>query len=312
MDTRRIAAALAALYFVWGSTFVAVMIALRSFPPLTLSSLRYLLAGLVVLAWARRKEGPLRVSARELLDASVVGFGLLVVGTGTIAWAEQRLASGLTAMLVATVPLWTVVLERMVLRERVGLATGLGLVAGLGGVGLLLQGGGSVDLLAAGAIVISSLAWAGASLYARRTTLGARPLTATGLQMVTAAGLLAVASAAGGELGRIQPERISAVSAGAFVYLAVVGSLVGYLCYVWLNANAPSTLVSTYAYVNPAVAVVLGWLLLGEEIGLRTLLAGAAILAAVMLIVTAKSAPARAKVVQLPARIRDAALERAA
>src|SRR3989442_10929699 len=133
MDIRRVAAALGGLYFIWGSTFVGVMIGIRSIPPLVLTSFRYGIAGALVLLWARRKEGPLRLSARELLDAAIVGFGLLVVGTGTIAWAEQRLASGLTAMLVATVPLWTVVLERMVLRERVGLATGLGLVAGLGG-----------------------------------------------------------------------------------------------------------------------------------------------------------------------------------
>src|SRR6267378_2956941 len=148
--TRRASLALATLYFVWGSTFVAVMIAIRSFPPLALSSLR--------------------ASPRELLDASIVGFGLLVVGTGTIAWAEQRLASGLTALLVATVPLWTVVLDRVVGRERVGLPVGVGLLFGLLGVGLLLQGGGNVDLLAAGAIVLSSLAWAGCSLYARRTS----------------------------------------------------------------------------------------------------------------------------------------------
>src|SRR5438876_288023 len=193
MDIRRVAAALGGLYFVWGSTFVAIVIAIRSFPPLALSSLRYGLAGVVVLLWARRKEGPLRLSARELLDAAIVGFGLLVVGTGTIAWAEQRLASGLTALLVATVPLWTVVLDRVVGRERVGLPVAAGLLFGLVGVGLLLEGGGGIDLLAAGAIVLSSLSWAAASLYARRRGPGGRPLTSAGLQMVTASALLAIA-----------------------------------------------------------------------------------------------------------------------
>ena len=310
--TRRASLALATLYFVWGSTFVAVMIAIRSFPPLALSSLRYALAGVVVLLWARRKEGPLRASPRELLDASIVGFGLLVVGTGTIAWAEQRLASGLAALLVATVPLWTVVLDRVVGRERVGLPVGAGLLFGLLGVSLLLEGGGNVDLLAAGAIVLSSLAWAGCSLYARRTSADRRPLTSAGLQMVSAAGLLAVASGTGGELGRFHLGRISPASWGAFVYLAVVGSLVGYMCFIWLNDNAPATLVSTYAFVNPAVAVLLGWAILGEGIGVRTLLAGAAILTAVVLIVAAKSEPARARVLRLPARVRDAAFQRAA
>ena len=255
-------AALAALYFVWGSTFVAVMIAIRSLPPFVLSSLRYLLAGMVVLAWARRKEGPLHVSPRELLDSSIVGFGLL---------------------------------------------------AGLGGVALLLGGGGSVALLPAGAIVLSSLVWAACSLYARRTPLGSRPLTSAGLQMLTAAALLAVAGGASGELGHVRPGAISAASAGAVAYLVVAGSLVGYLCYVWLNANAPSTIVSTYAFVNPAVAVLLGSLLLGEPINGRTLLAGAAILVAVILIVAGRSTDEEPdNVVRLPARLPEPALEQAA
>src|SRR5207244_9514953 len=143
------------------------------------------------------------------------GFGLLVVGTGTIAWSEQRIPSGLAALLVATVPLWTVVLDRLVHGIRVGLVTTLGLVAGLIGVALLLQGGGSVDLVAATAVVIASLGWAAASLYARRRE-GPSPLTAAGLQMVTAAGFLAVAGGARGELGHVQLERISAASAVAF------------------------------------------------------------------------------------------------
>jgi len=308
-----VTAALAALYFVWGSTFVAVMIAIRSLPPFVLSSLRYLLAGMVVLAWARRKEGPLHVSPRELLDSSIVGFGLLVVGTGTIAWAEQRLSSGLTALLVATVPLWTVVLDRAVLGARIGRATELGLLAGLGGVALLLGGGGSVALLPAGAIVLSSLVWAACSLYARRTQLGSRPLTSAGLQMLTAAALLAVVGGASGELGHVRPGAISAASAGAVAYLVVAGSLVGYLCYVWLNANAPSTIVSTYAFVNPAVAVLLGSLLLGEAINGRTLLAGAAILVAVILIVAGRSTDEEPdNVVRLPARLPEPALEQAA
>jgi drug/metabolite transporter (DMT)-like permease len=312
MDVRRVAAALGGLYFIWGSTFVAVMIGIRSIPPLALTSLRYGIAGALVLVWARRKEGPLRPSGRQLLDAALVGFGLLVVGTGTIAWAEQRIPSGLAALLVATVPLWTVLLERTVHGVRVGLTTMLGLVAGLIGVALLLQGGRAVNLVAAGAVIVASLGWAGASLYARRTTLVARPLTSAGLQMVTAAGLLSVASGASGELGRIRPEGISVASAGAFVYLVVVGSIVGYLSFTWLNGNAPPTLVSTYAYVNPAVAILLGWLLLGEAIGGRTVLSGAAILSSVVLIVTARSARARASVLRFPARVREAAFSRAA
>lgn len=313
MVSRRAAAALGTLYVVWGSTFVAIVVAIRSVPPLALSSARYGLAGVLVLLWARRTEGPLRVSLRQLLDSAVVGFGLLVVGTGTIAWAEQRLPSGLTALLVATVPLWTVVLDRVVGRDRVGLPVGLGLGFGLLGVALLLQGGGHVDLVAAGAIVVSSLCWAVASRYARRTLRPDRPLTGAALQMLSASALLAVASATGGELGRLHPDRIGGTAVGAFLYLSLVGSLVGYLCFTWLNnGNAPATLVSTYAFVNPAVAVVLGWVVLGEGITGRTVLAGAAILVSVVLIVTAKSEPARAKVLRFPARVREAALQRAA
>ena len=286
------------------------MVGIRSVPPLALTSLRYGLAGALVLVWARRKEGPLRASPRGLLDASIAGFGMLVVGTGTIAWAEQRISSGLAALLVATVPLWTVVLDRLVNGVRIGLVTWLGLGAGLFGVALLLNGGGSVSVVASGAVVLASLGWAGASLYARRTAPGGRPLTTAGLQMLTAAGLLAVASLAGGEYARF--HALTFAVGGAFAYLVVVGSIVAFLSYTWLNANAPPALVSTYAYVNPAVAVLLGWLLLGEHVGARTAVAGLAILASVVLIVTARSPRARATVLQFPARVREAALSRAA
>jgi drug/metabolite transporter (DMT)-like permease len=311
--TRRASLALATIYLVWGSTFVAVMVAIRSFPPLALSSLRYALAGSLVLLWARRKEGPLRVSARDLLDCAIVGFGLLVVGTGTISWAEQRIPSGLTALLVATVPLWTVLVGRVFGREQVGFPVALGLLFGLAGVGLLLRGGGGVDLVAAGAVVVSSLVWAVTAHYARRTRLGdAAPLTSAGFQMLAAGVLLAVASGSAGEPGRIHLGAVSPVGVGAFLYLALAGSILAFLSFTWLNANVAPTLVSTYAFVNPAVAVVLGWAILGEGIGGRTLLAGAAILVSVVLIVTGKSEPARAKVLRLPARLRDAAFERAA
>jgi drug/metabolite transporter (DMT)-like permease len=310
MDIRRVAAALGGLYVIWGSTFVAVMVGIRSVPPLALTSLRYGLAGALVLLWARRREGPLYVSGRGLLDAAIAGFGMLVIGTGTIAWAEQRISSGLAALLVATVPLWTVVLDRLLNGVRIGAVTTVGLGAGLFGVSLLLNGGGSVDVLASGAVVVSSLGWAGASLYARRTAPEGKPLTSAGLQMVTAAGLLSVASAAGGEYTRFHP--VTAAVGGAFAYLVVVGSIVAYLSYTWLNANAPVALVSTYAYVNPAVAVLLGWLLLGEHVGARTAVAGLAILASVVLIVTARSQRARATVLRFPARVREAALQRAA
>jgi drug/metabolite transporter (DMT)-like permease len=310
MDIRRVSAALGGLYFIWGSTFVAVMIGIRSVPPLALTSLRYGLAGALVLLWARRTEGELRLTARALLDSAIVGFGMLVVGTGTIAWAEQRISSGLAALLVATVPLWTVVLDRFVNGVRIGLVTTAGLGAGLLGVAMLLNGGGSVDVVASAAIVVSSLAWAGAALYARRTTPAHKPLTSAGLQMVTAAGLLAVASTSSGEYAHFRA--LTSAAAGAYAYLVIVGSIVGYLSFSWLNRNAPPALVSTYAYVNPAVAVLLGWLLLGEHVTARTALAGLAILASVVLIVTSRSPRARATVVQLPARVRQAALSRAA
>jgi len=310
--TRRATLPLAAIYLVWGSTFVAVMIAIRSFPPLALSSLRYALAGALVLAWARRREGPIRASSCELLDMSIIAFGLLVVGTGTIAWAEQRIPSGLAALLVATVPLWTIVLDRAVGGQRVGLPVVLGLLFGLLGVGLLVQGGGSVDPVAAGAIVLSSLLWAAGARYARGRSLTGRPLTSAGLQMVAASALLAIASCAGGEPAHLDVGAISTEALGAFLYLALVGSILAFLCFTWLNAHMSPTLVSTYAFVNPAVAVVLGWAILGEPIGVRTLLAGAAILVSVVLIVTARSEPARAKVLRLPMRVRDAALQRAA
>jgi drug/metabolite transporter (DMT)-like permease len=310
---RRLLAALAAVYLIWGSTFLAIAIAIRTVPPLALSSLRYLLAGTIVLGVAWWREGAPRVSLRQLLDAGVVGFGLLAVGTGTIAWAEQRLHSGLAALLVATVPLWTVLLDRVVFGVRIGVATALGLAFGLGGVVLLVGGSaGKVDLLAAGAVVLSSLGWAGASLYARRRPLAGRPLTAAAWQMLLAGAVLGVGSAAFGEVPRIHPHAISPAAIGAFFYLVVVGSLVAYLAYLWLNANASPTVASTYAYVNPAVAVLLGWAALGESITGRTLLAGAAIVVAVVLSVGVRPLRARGTVHELPARVGEAAYDRAA
>jgi drug/metabolite transporter (DMT)-like permease len=294
-----VAVALATVYVVWGSTYLAIRITDRTMPPMLMSSVRFVVAGAALYAFASR--GRARPTLRQWGAAAIVGGALLLVGNGGVAWAETRLDSGLAALIVAIIPLWVAVLDRAVFGRRLSLLAIVGLVVGFAGVALLVRPGGGVDVLAALTLLGTTGAWAAGSLYARGAALPESPLLAASMQMLCASVMLAVAGVAFGEPGRVHTDAFSAKPVAAWFYLVVVGSLVAFSAYAWLLKNVKIGVVSTYAFVNPVVAVGLGALFLGERITATTLLAGASIVVAVILIVTGREpkprlagAPARA------------------
>jgi drug/metabolite transporter (DMT)-like permease len=297
----KIAFALGIVYAVWGSTYLAIAVADRTLPPLLMLAVRFGLAGGLLYLWSawRGDVATARPGRREWTAAAVVGGLLLFVDTGGIAWAEQRVASGLTALLVASVPLFTALVDRTVFGVRLSFGALAGIATGLLGVVLLVGQSAHVDPVGAAVILGAALAWAAGSAYARVAPLPDAPFLSAAMQMLCAAALLAVAGAAMGELGRVHPAAISPGSVAAFGFLVVFGSIVAFTAYGWLlRSGASSVLVSTYAYVNPAVAVLLGWLLGGEAVGGRELAAGVVILASVGMLVLARE-PAHRETAEL-------------
>ena len=298
------AIALATIYLVWGSTYLAIRVTDRTMPPLLMSSARFLIAGVALYAFASR--GRARPTLREWRAAAIVGAALLVAGNGGVAWAETRLASSLAALLVAMVPLWVALMDRAFLGRRLSSSAIAGLVVGFAGVALLVRPGGGGDVLAMLLLVGTTAAWAGGSLYARGAALPASPLLSASMQMLAAGAFLAVAGLATGETGAISSHSFSTKPVIAFVYLALVGSLIAFSTYAWLLKNVRISLVATYAFVNPVVAVALGTIFLNEKISWSTIVAGAAIVVAVVLIVTARP-PKQPEVVELSEPLEAAA-----
>ena len=289
-----VATALAIVYVVWGSTYLAIRVGLDSFPPFLLAGIRFLLAGGVLYALTIRRGDAAgdRPGRPQWLGAVVVGGLLLVGGNGAVTWAEQTVPSGIAALLVATVALWMPLLGWLMYRERLTWRAVVGLAIGFAGVAILVQPGSpaSSSLVGMFAVLFGSVSWAVGSLLSRRLSLPARPLVATAMEMLAAGAMFMVLSAATGEFGRFEPAAVTLRSASAVAYLAVFGSIVAFSAYIWLLRTVDTSVVSTYAYVNPAVAVVLGWGLLAEPLDVRTVVAGGVIIAAVALIVSARSA----------------------
>jgi drug/metabolite transporter (DMT)-like permease len=288
----KVAVALATVYLVWGSTYFGIRVAIRTVPPLSMAALRFLVAGGLLYAWAVRRgdrDGD-RPGLAQWAAGAVVGVLLLAAGNGAVTWGEQRIPSGVAALLVATVPLWMAILGRLALGERLRWTAVLGLAAGFGGLVLLVRPSGTHRLDAAATAVVlgGALAWASGSVWSRRAPLPRRPLVGAGMEMLAGGAALALAAVAGGELGRLHPDRFSAASLVAVAYLVVFGSLAAFTAYAWLLRNVRTSVAATYAYVNPVVAVALGWGFGGEPVSGRTLLAGAVIVAGVGLIVTAR------------------------
>ncbi len=281
----RVLAAFFAIYFIWGSAFLGVSFAIETLPPLASAGVRFLIAGSVLYAWARHR-GAARPMPVNWTSAVTVGAALILFGTGGAVWAQQHIPSGIAAMLATTVPLWIVLLDW--LRPGGSKPTSrimIGLLAGFAGIGLLtgpaaMPGGGHIDRVGALVMLLSSFAWAAGSLYARRARMSSCPLLSTAMQLLTGGALLVVAGLALGEWKRFDIAQVSVTSLWAFGFLTI-GSLVAYTAYTWLMTVESPARISTYAYVNPVVAVLLGWTLAGEVLDTRTVLALGVILAGV-------------------------------
>jgi drug/metabolite transporter (DMT)-like permease len=286
--------ALGSVYVIWGSTYLAIAVAIRTLPPFLMASVRFVFAGALLYAWAIRRgdrRGD-RPTGRQWVAAFVVGGLLLVGGNGGVVWSEQYVPSSIVALIVATVPLWMALIDRLVNGQRLALQAVTGLVIGFAGLVLLVGGpGGRFNLAGVIVVVGASLSWAIGSIYQRAAPLPARALVGISMEMMGGGILLGVVGILSGEIGQVHLSRISGDSLLALGYLVVFGSWIGFSAYLWLLRVAPVSLVGTYAYVNPVVAVFLGWWLLSEPITLRTLGAAAVILAGVALIVTARAIP---------------------
>jgi drug/metabolite transporter (DMT)-like permease len=283
------------VYVVWGSTYLAIRYGIATIPPFFMASARFLAAGAVLYAWCRLR-GAARPTSLEWRATLIVGTLLLVLGNGGVTWAEQRLPSGVTALLVATEPLWLVGLawaSRTTGRPTWFQFLGVGL--GLAGVAFLMWPSGHVTgqggmLVSAGVVLVAACAWAAGSLYAPRAPLPSNRAFAAGMQMLTAGALLAIAGLATGETSQLNMAHVSMPSIIGLAYLAVFGSLVAFSAYSWLLDKATPARLSTYAYVNPMIAVLLGWLIAGEPLGIRALGSMALIVVAVILLTLPREA----------------------
>lgn len=285
-------AALLVIYIVWGSTYLAIRFAVETIPPFVMASVRFLLAG-ALLFIVRRAQGDPVPTRREWLGGGTLGLFLLLGGNGGVSWAEQYVPSGLTALLVASSPLWMLLLEAVLPGGRRPTRRAvLGVIAGFAGI-LLLFWPGEGSLLAinpagALAVLVATLSWAFGSVTSRNLRLPASPMMGTAVEMLVGGLALGLLGLVTGDFARLDLAAISTSSLIGTLYLIIFGALVGFSAYTWLLRVAPTSLVSTYAYVNPLVALVLGVLIGNETIGPRSLLAAAIILGSVALITYSK------------------------
>jgi len=297
-DTRRRRAlgwaALIAVWFFWGSTYDAIRIGVRDMPPLVMAGTRYLIAAAVLLPLAARGRSPGEPSFNTLAtwrSAAVVGALMLFGGNGLLSVGEQTLPAGVAALLVATVPLWMVAVDAGLSRRMVRPMVAAGLLLGLTGVALLVHPSGAQRLDPFGVVVVllAALSWAAGSLYSRTASQPRQPFLATSMQMLAGGLILFAAAALSGEWGHVDIGRMSWATALALGWLILPGSIVAFTAYIYALRTLPTSTVSTYAYVNPVVAVLIGWPLLGERPTAQTAAAGAIIVAAVALILRASA-----------------------
>jgi drug/metabolite transporter (DMT)-like permease len=283
--------AFAAVYLIWGSTYLAIRFAIETIPTFLMAGVRFTIAGVILCLWAKTKGAP-NPGVRHWISATIVGGLLFLIANGGVVWSEQRVPSGLTALLIATVPLWMAVLEWIRFggfRQSGRLI--LGLVLGLAGIVILVSpteiaGSAGVDLVGASVLVLASLSWAAGSLYARYADLPRSPVMATGMKMLTGGILLTALSGLLGQWSDFSLSTVSWQSATGFFYLIFFGSIIGFSAYIWLLRASTPAKTATYAYVNPIIAVLLGWMLADEPLNARVFLAAGVIVAAVVLITT--------------------------
>ena len=285
----KLIAAFGAIYIIWGSTYLAMKYALEDIPPYMIGATRFLLAGSLLYAWARVRSG-IKPERKHWAHALILGLFLLAVGNGCVLWAQQRIASGITALVVAIVPLLVALVEwvRPGGRRPSGLAL-IGVILGLAGIALLIgpsafMGAGDVDPAAGLVLLGGSLSWSIATVFGKRASVPQSPLLASAMQLLCGGLFLAIASLLAGELGELQPAQISLKAALSHAYLVIFGSIIAFSAYSWLLRVASPAKISTYAYVNPVVAMLLGWWLADEKMSARILIAAAVVLAGVVLI----------------------------
>ncbi len=285
----RIAIALLAIYTIWGSTYLAIRFAVETIPPFLMAAIRFLIPGLLLVAW-RRLAGDPAPTRRQWFSAAVIGLLLLLGGNGLVSWAERRIDSGIAALLVGTTPIWLVLTDSVAGRRMPGWQAILGLLIGFGGVVMLIgpqelsDHPSPYDPAGIAAVLVAAFLWAVGSVYSRTADLPRSPLLGTGMEMLVGSGGLFLVSLLIGEAGRFTPDSVSVRSAAGLAYLIIFGSLGGFVAYTWLLRNAPVSLVSTYAYVNPLVAMLLGHWLAHESLTAQVMIAAAIIIGSVILI----------------------------
>ena len=282
------------IYFVWGSTFLAIRVGVREVPPFLLASMRFFVAGVVLFGWMRLQGTP-SPSRREWASASLLALCIFVLDYGLLFWAEQRVPSGIAAVMLATIPVFMALSEILFLRtQRLTFRLALALLVGIGGVLVLVSrslglGEAPIDPAGAVALVIAAVSWSIASALNRKLPLPESKGMSSGAQMLVGGILLAVAAAVFGEFRGFHIEAVSRGAWFALAYLIVAGSIIGFTAYVWLLHHESPTKVGTYAYVNPVVAVIVGYFLGGETVGPRTLLGTLLVLVSVVVITTTRA-----------------------
>ncbi len=298
MSTRaRVTAAFLVVYVIWGSTYLAIRFAVSTIPPFLMAGARYFIAGLLIVAWLAL-HGQGRANRRQWRDATIVGAFMMLGGNGIVCWAERFETSSITALLVSTIPIWVVLLDWLWMKgPRPTRRMFAGLVLGFLGVGMLVRPGadasasGGVSLLGAGALLLAAALWAAGIVYSRRAALPSTPALAVGMQMMTGGILLLLTGSLLGEWTSFDPARVSSRSFGSLLYLITFGSLLAHSCFLWLIRVTSPAKAATNAFVNPIVAVFLGWALAGEKLTPLTLLAAAVAISGVVLIVRGRSTP---------------------
>jgi drug/metabolite transporter (DMT)-like permease len=306
--------ALAIVYVGWGSTPVAMKVAVRGLPPLSLSAFRFLVAGALLYGWCawQRRRHPDRgwrpPTAVQWRSGTILGLLLPAAGTGGATWAEQKLSAGTAALLLATIPVWMVIGSRIADGQRISGRAAAGLVAGIAGVGVLINPltGRAPDLTACAVTLAGAMCWGLGSVYARRAPLPDQPLLASATEMISGGLALGVLGAVSGEYGRLRLAELSTTSGWSLLYLIVIGSLLVFSIYQWLLGHAPSRVVGTYAFVNPVIAVLLGWWLLAEHADGRTALATVIIVAGVILMMAPSGDTAASRPTEGPPRPAEA------
>jgi drug/metabolite transporter (DMT)-like permease len=293
----QIIAAFASIYLVWGSTYLAISYAVETIPPFIMGGTRFVISGAMLYLWARSRGAP-RPTRLHWRNAIIAGGFLLLGGNGAVVWAEQFVPSGLTALLVSILPFWLVIIEWVrPPRRRPSGAVLIGLILGFAGIVVLVGpsgvgGHGDVSPIGALVLILGSLSWAIGSFWSRDAQLPESGLLTTGMEMLGGGVLLLIVGAATGEIAHTDIHRISSASAVGLLYLITFGSLLGFTSFIWLLDKVSPARLGTYAYVNPIVAVLLGWAIAGERLSIRTGIAAAIVICAVALITTARSTKA--------------------